>query len=147
MNSARAFAVIAEILAGFAFLGSLASLLPSARSKGLLVTVGLLSLVICFCQGLTLLLLSSSACNNLTGFELTGVTCSMGKGAKVSVSAIVLWFVASLATAATIKSMGSPSETETSGQKEAEEAVKAEAEAQAEVEEPQEQPQPTEENA
>jgi len=71
----------------------------------------------------------------------------MGKGAKVSVSAIVLWFVASLATAATIKSMGSPSETETSGQKEAEEAVKAEAEAQAEVEEPQEQPQPTEENA
>lgn len=144
MNTARAFAVMAQIFAGFAFLGSLASLAPKARSQELLGTLALLALITCFSEGLTLLLLSSSACDNILGLgEITGVTCSLGTGAKLAIASVVLWFVAPLATAATMKSMGAPSAPGESVVKE----VAKEPEIGVNAEEPPELAHPADENA
>lgn len=65
-------------------------------------------LLSCIFQGLTLLLLRSSTCDlgffnftpNPVGeeFEVQSVECSIGKGAKMSISATVCWFVATLAS-------------------------------------------------
>jgi len=146
MNTARAFAVIAQIFAGFAFLGSLASLAPKARSQGLLGTLALLALIACFSEGLTLLLLSSSACNKLSGLgQISGVTCSIGTGAKLAIASVVLWFVAPLAILATMQSMGAPS---TPGESQVKEVAKEpEIEIGECAEESPEQEHPADENA
>ncbi len=107
-KSARAFSTMALIIGGAASTWSLCAgcLQPS---KKMFQMTGMLYMVCCFFTGMTLLMLESNACKNnedVAAFEKAfprlGInfqdSCSMGAGAKTTISANVLWFVAAIAS-------------------------------------------------
>jgi hypothetical protein len=78
-------------------------------SKRMLQATGAFYMLVCFFTGMTLLLLQSNACKaneNVAVFENTFPklditfqdTCSLGVGAKTTIAATVLWFVAAVAS-------------------------------------------------
>jgi hypothetical protein len=95
-NSARAMSVLAQILAGFAFLGSVATLKPGRASMSAVASV---ALKVCLFEGLTLLLLKSSACDLYIEGQMgpPATTCTLGQGAKLAIAATVLWGIAGIA--------------------------------------------------
>jgi hypothetical protein len=106
-KSAKAFNTMAMII------GCIVAILTLAagcvhHSKKMFQIFGMLYMVCCLFTGLSLLLLSSNACNNNLNvalferaFPLLDLTfpdtCTMGVGAKTTISATVLWFVAAIA--------------------------------------------------
>jgi len=107
-KSARAFSTLALIIGGVASTWSLCAgcLQPS---KKMFQMTGVVYMLCCFFTGMSLLLLESNACKNNENvtaaedaFPLLNVTfqdtCSMGAGAKTTISATVLWFVAAIAS-------------------------------------------------
>ena len=107
-KSARAFSTMALIIGGAASIWSLCAgcLHPS---KKMFQMTGVLYMVCCFFTGMILLMLESNACKkneNVAAFEnafrILDVnfqdSCSMGAGAKTTISATVLWFVAAIAS-------------------------------------------------
>jgi len=99
-NSARAMSVIAQIFAGLAFFASVFAMKASTRNKASLSSLGSLATKACLFEGLTLLFLSSSACDSLSDVE--PVTCTMDQGGKLAIAATVLWFVAGTSMACTM---------------------------------------------
>ena len=106
-KSAKAFNTMALIIGGFAVFVTFSAACMEVSKKTLQI-VGMLNMVCCLFTGLTLLLLNSNACNNNLNvatfeqaFPSLGLTfpdtCTMGVGAKTTVSATVLWFVAAIA--------------------------------------------------
>lgn len=97
-NSARAMSVLAQIMSGFAFFSTIAALKPGREAMS---AVASNALNICLFEGLTLLFLTSSACNLYVegGLGEAAATCVMGQGAKLAIAATVLWGVAGVAMA------------------------------------------------
>ena len=111
-RTARAFSTMAIIIGGVVtFWALLAPCLSS--SKRSFKTFGMAYMICCLFIGLSLLLLNSTAChdNNLIGtlseqaansalnVELNfPESCSMGPGANCTIAAVVLWFVAGVAS-------------------------------------------------
>jgi hypothetical protein len=90
-------------------------------SKRMFQATGAFYMLVCFFTGMTLLLLQSNACKaneNIAVFENTFPmlditfqdTCSLGVGAKTTIAATVLWFVAAIASC-----MSKPIEDEDGG--------------------------------
>ncbi|KAL7540070.1 hypothetical protein ACHAXR_009852 [Thalassiosira sp. AJA248-18] len=110
-KAARAFSVMTFIFALVVFITSIIS--ACAPNSDKLSTRGWMApayLLTSFCQGLTLLILSSNACkdNILVQRETVGNidwpdTCSLAMGANLCISATVLWFAAGLASYAAHK--------------------------------------------
>ena len=111
-RTARAFSTMAIIIGGVVTFWALLApcLSPSKRS---FKTFGMAYMICCLFIGLSLLLLNSTAChdNNLIGklseqaansalnVELSfPESCSMGPGANCTIAAVVLWFVAGVAS-------------------------------------------------
>jgi hypothetical protein len=104
-KSARAFSTLAIILGGFVTLWALVATC-SPPSKSAFRVGGLVFLLCCFFQGLALLVLNSSACNNTLIEDLQAITprvdiqsedtCAMTAGAKCTIAATVLWFCAAI---------------------------------------------------
>ena len=106
-KSAKAFNTMAMIIGGIvAILTLVAGCIH--QSKKIFQIFGMLYIVCCLFTGLSLLLLNSNVCNNnlnIAAFELAFPlldlsfpdTCTMGVGAKTTISATVLWFVAAIA--------------------------------------------------
>lgn len=106
-KSAKAFNTMALIIGGIVSCVTLFAAC-SAPSKKIFQIAGMSNMVCCLFTGLSLLLLKSNACNNnlsvktfelaLPALDLTFPdTCTMGVGAKTTISATVLWFVAAIA--------------------------------------------------
>jgi hypothetical protein len=106
-KSAKAFNTMALIIGGMVVFVTMFAAC-SAPSKKIFQIAGMSNMVCCLFTGLSLLLLNSNACNNnlnVETFELAFPvlnltfpdTCTMGVGAKTTISATVLWFVAAIA--------------------------------------------------
>lgn len=113
-RSARAFSGLTIIIGGVVTFWVLLSWCARGvhRAKSLLRCAGMMYMLCCLFQGLTLLFLTSNACNNngmvgLTASALTNLpadfsgefpsTCAMASGGKATIAATVLWFAAALA--------------------------------------------------
>mmetsp|Transcript_27627 Transcript_27627/g.39556 ORF Transcript_27627/g.39556 Transcript_27627/m.39556 type:complete len:262 (-) Transcript_27627:133-918(-) len=115
-RSARAFSALTLIIGGVVTFWMLLSWCARGfsgdRGKSLLRCAGMMYMLCCLFQGLTLLLMTSNACYNNGMVELTATTlqnsvinftgefpdeCEMAGGAKASIAAVVLWFLAALA--------------------------------------------------
>ncbi len=115
-RSARAFSALTLIIGGvvtfWMVLSWCARGFSGERGKSLLRGVGMMYMLCCLFQGLTLLLMTSNACYNNGMVELTATTlqnsvinfsgefptkCEMAGGAKATIAAVVLWFLAALA--------------------------------------------------
>ncbi|KAL3779668.1 hypothetical protein ACHAW5_008689 [Stephanodiscus triporus] len=105
-KSAKAFNTMALCIGGIA---TFATLLAGCvhPTKKMFQIGGMFHMVCCIFTGLSLLLLNSNVCNNNLlvkeferAFPLLDLTfpetCSMGVGAKTTISATVLWFVAAI---------------------------------------------------
>lgn len=125
-KSAKAFSTMALVLGGvLTFWVMLAGCLPFGfyASKKMFQMAGNAYMVCCLFTGLSLLLLDSNACNNNTYIaELMETstalvtfpeTCTMGPGAKCTIAATVLWFVAAIAACKTEPRERKPITTET----------------------------------
>jgi hypothetical protein len=106
-KSTKAFNMIALIIGGIVAILTLAAGCAH-HSKKMFQIFGMLYMVCCLFTGLLLLLLNSNACKNnlnVAVFEQTFPllnltfpdTCTMGVGAKTTISTTVLWFVAAIA--------------------------------------------------
>jgi hypothetical protein len=102
-NSARAFAITANVLGAFAFFTLMLSSccpLTQERLKGL----SFYFFMACLFQGLSLLIFKSDICkpaffeqyfpNQDLDEIVSSVTCSLGRGSKLAISATVFYFVA-----------------------------------------------------
>jgi hypothetical protein len=114
MKAARVFAIIALVLGGVFFFASLFSVScfggRSDEKLTLTRSEGVAYLLVCLCQGLSLLLLNSTICTNnsliadlqstLNDREKIHIdfieNCSISKGARCCIAAIVFWFMAAL---------------------------------------------------
>jgi hypothetical protein len=121
-KSAKAFSTMALVMGGvMTFWALLAGFLPS--SKNMFRIGGSVYMVCCLFTGLSLLLLDSNACNDNTYIAEMNVnssavvsfpdTCTMGPGAKCTIAATVLWFVAAIAACMTEPRQRRPITTET----------------------------------
>lgn len=122
-RSAMAFSVMVLIIGGVTtFWALLAGCLYPSRAA--YKTGCLIYLLCCLFQGLTLLMLDSNACNNnsliaglqeqLPNSSLSfQSSCSMAAGAKCSIAATVLWFVAAVAAMKVDPPQRSPITTQT----------------------------------
>jgi hypothetical protein len=125
-NSARAFAITANVLGAFAwFTLMLASCCPI--TQGRLKALSFYFFPACLFQGLSLLIFKSDICTPLFFAQyfpnqdldeiVSGVTCSLGRGSKLAISATVLYFVSNMLTPIAIApspigySMAAPAET------------------------------------
>lgn len=107
-KSAKAFNTMALIIGVGGIAMSFALLAECVKPTRMMFQLGgALDMVCCLFTGLTLLLLNSNACNNnlnIAVFERAFPmldmtfpdTCTMGVGAKTTISATVLWFVAAI---------------------------------------------------
>ena len=112
-RSARAFSGLTIIIGGVVTFWVLLSWCARGvhRAKSLLRCAGMMYMICCLFQGLTLLFLTSNACNNngmvgLTASALTNLpvnfsgefpsTCTIASGGKSTIAATVLWFMAAL---------------------------------------------------
>mmetsp|Transcript_24847 Transcript_24847/g.42571 ORF Transcript_24847/g.42571 Transcript_24847/m.42571 type:complete len:262 (-) Transcript_24847:341-1126(-) len=109
-KSARAFSALALIIGGVVTFWTILAwcLYPSKRT---LQMGGILYMLVCLFQGLTLLFLDSNACHNNTlmkniqendnednGANVTySSSCSMAAGARCAIAATVFWFLAAVA--------------------------------------------------
>ena len=109
-KSARAFSTMTLIIGGIVTFISLLSCIINPSSTAYKAG-GMLFLLCCLFQGLSLLMLDSNACkNNIVVDNLEAQfnsensnqlqfneTCSMGQGAKCAIAATIFWFVAGVA--------------------------------------------------
>ena len=106
-KSAKAFNTMALIIGGVVSCVTLFAAC-SAPSKKIFQIAGMSNMVCCLFTGLSLLLLNSNACNNNLNVEAFKLafplvkltfpdTCTVGVGAKTTISGTVLWFVAAIA--------------------------------------------------
>lgn len=88
--------VLAQILAGLAFFGSVAALKPGKASMSAVASI---ALKVCLFEGLTLLLLKSSACDLYIKGTMgpPATACTLGQGAKLAIAATALWGIAGMA--------------------------------------------------
>lgn len=118
-NSAKAFSIIAVCIGGIALFASCAAL---GKPK-LWMIISLTLVITTLSQGLTFLYFSSNACsledslvnyqnpsNGLVNLSI-GDGCALAAGAKIAISATVLWFVSALAAALAGK-QGAPEEAD-----------------------------------
>ena len=116
-RSARAFSALTIIIGGlvttWVVLSCCFRSFSGDRAKSLLKCAGMMYMLCCLFQGLTLLLMTSNACYNNGMVGLTATTlknsllidfsgefpssCVMAGGGKASIAAIVIWFLAALA--------------------------------------------------
>lgn len=116
-RSARAFSALTIIIGGLTTFWMvlswfLRSFYSGTRGKSMLKCAGLMYMLCCLFQGLTLLLMNSNACHNNGMVQLTSTalnnnlfsvgefpsSCTMSSGGKASIAAIVIWFLAALAS-------------------------------------------------
>ncbi len=110
-RSAKAFSIIAVCIGGIAMFASFAAL----RKPVLWMIISIMLLITTLCQGLTFLFFSSSACavnyplrigasetyyQSFVGDITIGDGCGLAAGAKLAISATVLWLFSALAAAA-----------------------------------------------
>ena len=102
-NSARTMTVVADVLAGLTFFLSGATLVPSVTKKRVVcIVLASIAMVAGIFEGLTLLFLRTSICTNWLSDFL--YACVRDLGAKLAITATVLWFLAGLTTAFTVPS-------------------------------------------
>lgn len=116
-RSARAFSALTIIIGGLTTFWMVLSWFlrgydSGDRGKSMLKCAGLMYMLCCLFQGLTLLLMNSNACHNNGMVQLTSTalnnnlfsvgefpsSCTMSSGGKASIAAIVIWFLAALAS-------------------------------------------------
>jgi len=115
-RTARAFSALTIIIGGLVTFWVVISWcirsFSGDRAKSLLKCAGMMYMLCCLFQGLTLLLLTSNACynNGMVGLTATALqnsllnfsgefpsSCTMAAGGKATIAAVVMWFLAALA--------------------------------------------------
>uniref|UniRef100_A0A7S2KX59 Claudin n=1 Tax=Skeletonema marinoi TaxID=267567 RepID=A0A7S2KX59_9STRA len=116
-RSARAFSALTIIIGGLVTFWLVLSWcmrgFSGDRGKSLFRCAGMMYMLCCLFQGLTLLLMTSNACYNNGMVELSATalqnslinfsgefptTCTMAGGGKATIAAVVMWFLAALAS-------------------------------------------------
>lgn len=129
-NTAKAFSIIAVCIGGIAMFASCAAF---GRPRMWMI-ISLMLLVTTLSQGLTFLFFPSSGCAISPQIDTKGTSssvvtvtfgdkCALASGAKLAISATVLWFVSALAAAMAGKKVAPEERDEVADVKQQEDAV------------------------